>query len=84
MPPVAHQRRSPAGEVGARSANRRELNAAKARADSYLEVLRTRDWRGGFNQNLFREWDDQVDAARSGHGDACRPNASGSGKRSPF
>ena len=51
------------------AAERRELNGLRAQAASYLEVLRTRDWRGGFNQNLFREWDDKVDAARSGHGE---------------
>ena len=34
----------------------------------YLETLRTREWRGGFNQNLFREWDQKEDAARSGQG----------------
>jgi FHA domain len=49
-------------------ANRRDLAAAKAQADSYLEVLRTREWRGGFNQNLFREWDERIDAAQSGRG----------------
>lgn len=47
---------------------RRDLNTVRAQAASYLELLRSRDWRGGFNQNLFREWDDSVDAARSGHG----------------
>jgi pSer/pThr/pTyr-binding forkhead associated (FHA) protein/predicted nucleic acid-binding Zn-ribbon protein len=51
------------------AAERRELNSLRAQAASYLEVLRTRDWRGGFNQNLFREWDDKVNAARSGHGE---------------
>jgi pSer/pThr/pTyr-binding forkhead associated (FHA) protein/predicted nucleic acid-binding Zn-ribbon protein len=51
------------------AAERRELNSLRAQAASYLEVLRTRDWRGGFDQNLFREWDDQVNAARSGHGE---------------
>jgi pSer/pThr/pTyr-binding forkhead associated (FHA) protein/predicted nucleic acid-binding Zn-ribbon protein len=51
------------------AAERRELHSVRAQAASYLEVLRTRDWRGGFNQNLFREWDDKVDAARSGHGE---------------
>jgi pSer/pThr/pTyr-binding forkhead associated (FHA) protein len=50
------------------AAERRELSSIRGQAASYLEVLRTRDWRGGFNQNLFREWDDKVDAARSGHG----------------
>jgi predicted nucleic acid-binding Zn-ribbon protein len=47
---------------------RRDLSTARAQAASYLELLRSRDWRGGFNQNLFREWDDKVDAASSGHG----------------
>jgi septal ring factor EnvC (AmiA/AmiB activator) len=47
---------------------RRELGSLRTQAASYLEVLRTRDWRGGFNQNLFRDWDDKADAARSGHG----------------
>ena len=46
----------------------RDLSTAKAQAASYLELLRSREWRGGFNQNLFREWNDRVDAAHSGHG----------------
>ena len=49
-------------------ANRRDLAAAKAQAESYLEILRTREWRGGFNQNLFREWDEKISAAQSGRG----------------
>ena len=48
--------------------NRRELAAARAQVESYLETLRTRDWRSGFNQNLFREWDDRITAAQSGRG----------------
>jgi chromosome segregation ATPase len=48
--------------------NRRDLTTAKAQADVYLETLRTREWRGGFNQNLFREWDQKEEAARSGQG----------------
>ncbi len=55
------------GEVELQT-SRRELTAAKAQADAYLETLRTREWRGGFNQNLFREWDQKEDAARSGQG----------------
>jgi FHA domain len=47
---------------------RRDLSTARAQAAAYLEVLRSREWRGEFNQNLFREWDDKEDAARSGHG----------------
>jgi len=49
-------------------AQRRELSAAKAQADSYLETLRSREWRSGFNQNLFREWDAKMGAAQSGQG----------------
>jgi hypothetical protein len=49
-------------------ANRRDLAAAKLQAESYLEVLRTRDWRGGFNQNMFREWDDKIAVEQSGRG----------------
>lgn len=49
-------------------ANRRELSAARVQVESYLEILRTREWRGGFNQNMFREWDDKVTAAQSGQG----------------
>jgi predicted nucleic acid-binding Zn-ribbon protein len=49
-------------------ASRRDLTAVKAQADAYLETLRTREWRGGFNQNLFREWDQKEDAARNDQG----------------
>jgi predicted nucleic acid-binding Zn-ribbon protein len=49
-------------------AERRELAAAKLQAESYLETLRTRDWRSGFNQNMFREWDDRIADAQSGRG----------------
>ncbi len=30
--------------------------------------MRTRDWRGGFNQNMFREWDDKIAVEQSGRG----------------
>lgn len=46
--------------------NRRDLAAAKLQAVSYLETLRSREWRSGFNQNLYREWDAKMDAAQSG------------------
>jgi chromosome segregation ATPase len=49
-------------------AARLELGAAKIQASSYLELLRTRDWRRGFDLNLFRELDAQVGAAHAGHG----------------
>ncbi len=49
-------------------AARSELGAAKMQASAYLESLRTREWRSGFDQNLFRELDAQVGAANAGHG----------------
>ena len=50
------------------NAARSELGAAKTQASSYLELLRTREWRRGFDQNLIRELDAQVGAAHAGHG----------------
>jgi predicted nucleic acid-binding Zn-ribbon protein len=47
-------------------ATRSELGAVKTQATSYLERLRTREWRSGFDQNLFRELDAQVGAAHLG------------------
>jgi chromosome segregation ATPase len=47
-------------------AARSELGAMKTQASSYLEVLRTREWRRGFDQNLFREMDAEVGAAHLG------------------
>ncbi len=47
---------------------RRELDAMKAQANTYLESLRTREWRHGFDQNLFRELDAEVGAAHQGRG----------------
>jgi chromosome segregation ATPase len=45
-----------------------ELGAAKAQATSYLDLLRTREWRRGFDENLFRDLDAQVGAAHAGQG----------------
>jgi chromosome segregation ATPase len=53
------------------NASRSELAAVRAQASSYLELLRTRDWRSGFHQNLFRELDARAGAADSGR-DALR------------
>ena len=50
------------------NAARSELGAAKAQAGSYLELLQTREWRLGFDQNLFREMDAEVGAVHAGHG----------------
>ena len=50
------------------NAARSELGAAKIQASSYLELLQTREWRLGFDQNLFREMDAEVGAVHAGHG----------------
>jgi chromosome segregation ATPase len=50
------------------NAARSELDAAKTQASSYLELLRTREWRRGFDQNLYRELEAQVGAVHAGHG----------------
>lgn len=44
-------------------AARADLAAAKTHASSYLELLRTRDWRSNFQQNLFRDMDAKLGAA---------------------
>jgi chromosome segregation ATPase len=48
------------------SSARLELGAVQTQASAYLELLRTREWRRGFDQNLFRELDAQVGAAHMG------------------
>jgi chromosome segregation ATPase len=48
------------------NAARSDLALSKAQADSYIELLRTRDWRTGFDQNLFREMDARVGTADAG------------------
>jgi chromosome segregation ATPase len=45
------------------NAARSELTESKAQASSYFELLRTRDWRSGFEQNLFRDMDARVGTA---------------------
>jgi chromosome segregation ATPase len=45
---------------------RQELSAVERQAGSYLEVLRTREWRRGFDQNRFLEWDAKMSAASAG------------------
>jgi chromosome segregation ATPase len=44
-------------------AARADLAITKTHASSYLELLRTRDWRSNFQQNLFRDMDAKVSAA---------------------
>jgi hypothetical protein len=61
-----------ATELGARlkrsesevSTARFDLATVKKQASAYLEKLRTREWRHGFNQNMFRELDAKVGAAQ--------------------
>jgi|HubBroStandDraft_1064217.scaffolds.fasta_scaffold02645_3 chromosome segregation ATPase len=59
---AAQLKRAESEVNGARS----ELAASKTQAVSYLELLRTREWRRGFDQNLFSELDAQVGAAHLG------------------
>jgi chromosome segregation ATPase len=42
---------------------RADLALSKTHATSYLELLRTRDWRSNFHQNLFRDMDAKIGAA---------------------
>jgi FHA domain len=44
-------------------AARADLALTKTQAGSYLELLRTRDWRSHFHQNLFLDMDERVGAA---------------------
>jgi chromosome segregation ATPase len=50
------------------NATRQELRTVKMEAGSYLEVLRTREWRRGFDANLFRDWNTKIDAAQADQG----------------
>jgi chromosome segregation ATPase len=59
---AAQLKRAESEVGGARS----ELSVSKTQAVSYLELLRTREWRRGFDQNLFSELDAQVGAAHLG------------------
>jgi DNA repair exonuclease SbcCD ATPase subunit len=45
---------------------RAELGSVRATSSSYLEQLRTREFRRGFDENLFRELDARVGAADAG------------------
>ena len=42
---------------------RREAASAARQSESYLEALRTRDWRRGFQLNLARDWDERASTA---------------------
>jgi chromosome segregation ATPase len=56
---IAQLKRSEAEMHGIRA----ELAAAKTQASSHLELLQSRDWRSGFEQNLFRDMDAKIGAA---------------------
>jgi sulfatase modifying factor 1 len=62
-------------------AARTELGAVQTRSSSYFEVLRTREWRSGFELNRFRELDARDDVPHAGHSapqterDSTRPLA---------
>jgi chromosome segregation ATPase len=45
------------------TAVRTDLAMSKTQAHTYLELLRTRDWRRGFDESLFRDMDAKVGAA---------------------
>jgi chromosome segregation ATPase len=47
-------------------AARAEQAEAKTQAGTYLELLRTRDWRRGFDENLWRDLDARAGAADHG------------------
>jgi chromosome segregation ATPase len=47
---------------------RRALADSKTQAAIYLEQLRTREWRRGFDHNLFRQLDAEIGAAQQGRG----------------
>jgi chromosome segregation ATPase len=51
---------------------RGEAAQVRAQANSYLEVLSTREWRHGFDQNVFRDLD-----ARAGAADATQGSMKG-------
>jgi chromosome segregation ATPase len=48
------------------NAARSDSTAAKTQANAYLELLRSREWRRGFDLNLFRELDARAGAADTG------------------
>ncbi|MEA3175938.1 MAG: ral secretion pathway protein [Gammaproteobacteria bacterium] len=59
---AAQLKRHEAELTGTRS----ELSMIKTQSTTYLELLRSREWRAGFDQNLFRELDARAGAADNG------------------
>lgn len=65
---AALETRAKATEAELRVAQTRlkTVGAVQAQSNSYLEVLQTREYRRGFDQNRFREIDAQADVAAAG------------------
>ena len=55
------------------NAARRELGALKTQLNSQLELLRSRDWQRGFDQNLCQELDARAQAAEAALATAAAP-----------
>jgi formylglycine-generating enzyme required for sulfatase activity len=55
------------------NAARRELGALKTQLNSQLELLRSRDWQRGFDQNLCEELDARAQAAEAALATAAAP-----------
>ena len=53
-------------ELKATQGRLKAVGAVQAQSNSYLEVLQTREYRRGFDQNRFREIDAQADVAVAG------------------
>jgi formylglycine-generating enzyme required for sulfatase activity len=53
-------------ELKATQTRLKAAGAVQAQSNSYLEVLQTREYRRGFDQNRFREMDAQADLAAAG------------------
>jgi formylglycine-generating enzyme required for sulfatase activity len=64
--------RADAGESGLNAA-RRELGALKTQLNSQLELLRSKDWQRGFDQNLRQELDARAQAAEAALATAAAP-----------
>jgi chromosome segregation ATPase len=54
---------------------RAELGEVKSQSNTYLELLSTREWRAGFDQNLFLEMDARAGAADRGRDDSAKLEA---------
>ncbi len=64
--------RADAGESGLNAA-RRELGALKTQLNSQMELLRSKDWQRGFDQNLCQELDARAQAAEAALATAAAP-----------